>query len=265
MIKLNCNFNIKSFIPQKITLLLVAAAGLGGLLVAGLPGLGIGIVLGYFSGELYSQLGSDKAAINYFENPGPSSFYEGEPGLAAFCALGVYLMSRAVPKVLEDEAAAARVAGGAVSVFPQGKKIGSLAESFCRLAFTRLLVLNPDLLSESLAARRRELGDLALLGSELGSMAMGREARQEADYIRRFLDPSYQPPLSENPEDDPYTVLGISKGASYNEVKSSFRKLALMFHPDNQTGLSDEERKKLGETFIRIRDAYRVITREIVK
>ena len=251
------------FTFRKISFLIMAALGAGGYFLADIPGLVIGIVLAYFAGGLWSQLGSDKAVLRYFENPGPSSFYEGEPGLAAFCALGVYLMARAAPRVLDDEAAAARIAGGAVSVFPGGKKTGSLAESFCRLAFTRHAVLNPDLLSESLAARRRGSGDLALFGSELASMAMGREARQEADYIRQFLDPSYQPPLPESPEDDPWTVLGVPKGSSYHEVKSAFRRLALMFHPDNQSGLSDEERKKTGETFIRIRDAYRTINREM--
>jgi hypothetical protein len=249
---------------RKITLFFIAALGTGGYFVLGIPGLVIGAVLAYFMGGLFAQMGSDKALLKYFENPGPSSFYEGEQGLAAFCALGVYIMSKASPKVLADEAAAARVAGGAVSVFPQGKKIGSLAESFCRLAFNRLTVLNPDLLSESLAARRRNAGDLALMGSELASMAMGRDARQEALYIRQFLDPSYQKPPLENPEDDPWTVLGISRGASYYEVKSAFRKLALMFHPDNQTGLSEQEREKTGKTFIKIRDAYRILTREIM-
>jgi DnaJ-class molecular chaperone len=95
-------------------------------------------------------------------------------------------------------------------------------------------------------------------------MAMGRDAQQEALYVRQFLDPSYQPPPPENPEDDPWTVLGISRGASYDEVKSTFRRLALMFHPDNQTGLSEQEREKMGETFMKIRDAYRIITREII-
>jgi DnaJ like chaperone protein len=131
---------------RKITLLFIVALGAGGYFLLGIPGLVIGAVLSYFMGGLFSQMGSDKALLKYFENPGPSSFYEGEPGLAAFCALGVYVISKASPKVLVDEAAAARVAGGAVSVFPQGKKIGVLAESFCRLAFTRLTVLNPDIL-----------------------------------------------------------------------------------------------------------------------
>jgi DnaJ-domain-containing protein 1 len=248
--------------PRKITPLFMMIFGIGGYFL-GIPAMVIGIVLGYFVSCVFTRLKSDKAVYRYFENPGPSSFFEAEPGLAAFCALGVYLLSKASPKILTDEAAAARVAGGAASVFPGGKSISPIADSFCHLAFNRLSLLNPDLLSESLFARRKKAGDRALLGEELASMAIGKEAEHEAIYIRQFLDPDFKPPDSLNSEDDPWTVLGISKGASYNEVKSAFRKLAFMFHPDNQSGLSDEERKKLGETFIKIRDAYRTITREI--
>ncbi|MCL1929246.1 MAG: J domain-containing protein [Treponema sp.] len=258
--KINFKLGLK---PRSITLLIMAAFGIGGFFL-GIPVMVIGIVLGYFVGCIFVQVGNNKAICRYYENPGPSAFYEEEPGLAAFCALGVYLLSKASPKVLTDEAAAVRVAGGAESVFPQGKKIGPMADLFCRLAFDRYSFLNPDLLAESLLARRRETGDMALLGSELASMAIGKEAQQEALYIRQFLDPGYEPDDSINAGDDPWTVLGIAKGASYDEVKSTFRKLALMFHPDNQTGLSEEERNKLGDTFIKIRDAYRTITREIV-
>jgi hypothetical protein len=250
--------NIKVF--RKTTLLWIAAGALIGFF-ADIPGMIIGIVLGYFLGELWAQLRSDKAASSYFENPGPSSFYEGEQGLAAFCGLGVFLLSRASPVVLQEEAAAARVAGGAVSVFPQGNKIFPLAESFCRIAFTRLNFLNPDLLTESLASRRAGLGDLPLLASELASMAMGRAAQQEAIYIRQFLDPTFQPELPENQIDDPWKVLGISQGASREEIKSSFRRLALMFHPDNQRGLSEEKSKEMASAFMKVRDAYRELTR----
>ena len=248
--------------PRKITALTTAAFGIGGFFL-GIPTMFIGLVLGYLVGCVFSQMGSDTIVYRYFENPGPTTFNEGEPGLAAFCALGIYLISKSSPKVLTDEAAAARVTGAAASVFPQGNIISPYAESFCRLAFDRLSVLNPDLLSESLLARRREAGDVSLMGAELSTMAIGKEAQQEAIYIRQFLEPGYEPDGSLPPEDDPWNVLGIAKGASYDEVKSVFRKLALLYHPDNQHGLEEEEQKNLSETFIKIRDAYRIITREI--
>jgi len=269
------------FSPNKITLLGTAVFGLAGLFF-GIPGVITGLVLGYFTGGLCSQLKNNKDVLDYFENPGSSAFYEGEPGLAAFCALGAYLMSKASPKVLDEETAAARIAGGAMSVFPAGKKIGPLAESFCRMAFSRLSVLNPDLLTESLAARRRgkgylaegnlekgpfekenlAKGDLAVFGVELTFMAIGREAQQEALYIRQFLDPDYQPLPDEKPGEDPWVVLDLPRGTSYEEVKSAFRKQALACHPDNHI-VDEAEKKRLGEQFIRVRDAYRNIMREL--
>jgi DnaJ like chaperone protein len=238
----------------------MAGGALAGIIFR-IPGIIIGSVLGYFLGELASQLKSDRAIRRYFDNPGPSKFYEGEPGLAAFCALGAFLLSKASPKVLTDEAGAARIAGGALSVFPAGKKITGLAESFSRIAFSRSAFLNPDLLTESLAARRSGLGDLPLLASELFSMAIGREAEYEARFIRQFLDPGYQPPPPDGVIEDPWKVLGVPRNASREEIKSAFRRLALMFHPDNQTGLEEAEREKMSQAFVKIRDAYRELTR----
>ncbi|MDR2144238.1 MAG: DnaJ domain-containing protein [Treponema sp.] len=241
-------------------LLWMAGGGLAGIIFR-IPGIVVGSVLGYFFGEVAAQLKNDRAIRRYFENPGPSKFYEGEPGLAAFCALGAFLFSKASPKVLTGEAAAARIAGGAGFVFPAGKKITGLAESFSRIAFSRSRFLNPDLLTESLAARRAGLGDLPLLASELFSMAMGREAEHEAHFIRQSLDPTYQPPLPDEAVEDPWKVLGVSRNASREEIKSAFRRLALMFHPDNRTGLEEEDREQTSRTFVKIRDAYRELTR----
>ncbi|MDR1506645.1 MAG: J domain-containing protein [Treponema sp.] len=238
----------------------MSAGGLAGI-IFGVPGIIVGCVLGYFLGEVASQLKNDLAIRRYYDNPGTSKFYEGEPGLAAFCALGVFLLSKASPKVLTGEAGAVRIAGGAGSVFPAGKKIAALAESFSRIAFSRPLSLNPDLLAESLAARRAGFGDIPLLAAELSSMAVGREAEQEARLIREFLDPGYRPPPGDTAVEDPWKVLGVFRGASREEIKSAFRRLALMFHPDNQTGLSDEEREKTSHAFMKIRDAYRELTR----
>jgi DnaJ like chaperone protein len=237
----------------------MAGGGLAGL-VFRIPGIIIGSVLGYFLGEVAAQLKNDRIIRRYFDNPGPLKFYEGEPGLAAFCALGAFLLSKASPKVLTDAAAAARIAGGAGSVFPAGKTITGLAESFSRAAFSRSRLLNPDLLTESLAARRAGLGDLPLLASELFSMAIGREAEHEARFIRRFLDPGYQPSLQDEVIEDPWNVLGVPRNAPREEIKSAFRRLALMFHPDNQTGLGEAEREKMSAAFVKIRDAYRELT-----
>lgn len=53
---------------------------------------------------------------------------------------------------------------------------------------------------------------------------------------------------------DPYTVLGVSRGAKPEEIKSAFRKLAKKYHPDHN---KDDPRAK--EQFAEINQAYEII------
>ena len=45
---------------------------------------------------------------------------------------------------------------------------------------------------------------------------------------------------------DPYGALGIQRGASDDEVKKAYRKLALKHHPDKPTGNAEEFKKIQG-------------------
>ena len=57
---------------------------------------------------------------------------------------------------------------------------------------------------------------------------------------------------------DPYEVLGLSKGASVNEIKRKYRELVKRFHPDAlaSKSLSREEQKAATARFIEINNAY---------
>lgn len=54
---------------------------------------------------------------------------------------------------------------------------------------------------------------------------------------------------------DYYEVLGINKGASEDEIKSAFRKLAIKYHPDKNQGNKEAEEK-----FKEINEAYQVLS-----
>ena len=58
---------------------------------------------------------------------------------------------------------------------------------------------------------------------------------------------------------DYYEVLGISKGASSEEIKKAFRKMANKYHPDKVSHLGKEIQKNAEEKFKAVNDAYQKI------
>ena len=59
--------------------------------------------------------------------------------------------------------------------------------------------------------------------------------------------------------DDPYAVLGVDRGASVEEVKHAYRRLAAKYHPDKVTHLGEEFRELAEQRFKEIQQAYQQI------
>lgn len=59
---------------------------------------------------------------------------------------------------------------------------------------------------------------------------------------------------------DFYEVLGVAKGASDDEIKKAYRKLAMKYHPDRVSTLSDVEKKQSEDKFKELQEAYAVLS-----
>ena len=59
-----------------------------------------------------------------------------------------------------------------------------------------------------------------------------------------------------NNQPDLYKILGVSKKSSEDEIKKSYRKLALKFHPDRNRNNKEEAEKKFKE----ISKAYEILS-----
>lgn len=59
---------------------------------------------------------------------------------------------------------------------------------------------------------------------------------------------------------DYYEVLGLQKGASADDIKSAYRKLALKWHPDRWVDGTDAEKKDAEEKFKEASEAYSVLS-----
>ena len=54
---------------------------------------------------------------------------------------------------------------------------------------------------------------------------------------------------------DPYAVLGVARGATEDEIKKAYRKVAKMYHPDLHPGDAEAEEK-----FKEANEAYDVLS-----
>jgi len=88
--------------------------------------------------------------------------------------------------------------------------------------------------------------------SERGQQQRRQQQQQKSSTTNKQYKWEFNP-------SDPYSVLGIQRGATKSEVSQAFRREMLKYHPDTQTFASDEEKAKCTERSKLISEAYRTI------
>lgn len=58
---------------------------------------------------------------------------------------------------------------------------------------------------------------------------------------------------------DPYKILGVTRRASTDDIKKSYRKLCLLYHPDKNVQKTDREKRISEAKFKQVREAYDAI------
>jgi hypothetical protein len=241
------------------------AGGFAGI-IGGFTGFFIGVLLGYLLQEILAQAIEDRSVRSYFDDPELQNLQEGEPGLAAFCALSLYIIGKN-PAGQETEAIYEEIIQTVKSVFPRNREEIPFVEAFCRIAVSRLGTINHILLAESLVSRRSSRGDLPLLARALYALAGGPAARETAAGIALILDPAFRagtglPGRARAGEEECWRILGLRPGSSAEELKSCYHTLALQFHPDSMAALSPSQQEEAAKAFVKIKEAYLELNRE---
>ena len=65
--------------------------------------------------------------------------------------------------------------------------------------------------------------------------------------------------VAETVKRDYYEVLGVTRTAVDQDIKSSYRKIAMQYHPDRNADMADGERKIAEEKFKEASEAYSVL------
>ncbi|PID27138.1 MAG: hypothetical protein CR982_06715 [Candidatus Cloacimonadota bacterium] len=60
-----------------------------------------------------------------------------------------------------------------------------------------------------------------------------------------------------------YKIMGVEKGVTLEELKKSYRKLSKEYHPDRVAHLGEEYQKIAEEKFVKIKDAYDTIKKDL--
>ena len=125
----------------------------------------------------------------------------------------------------------------------------------CLLAL--LYTLSPYDLFPDLIIGWGWIDDLAVLGLLWWYLSKYKKKRYRYEGPSQEREqPSGGPREQESSQKDAYSVLGVGRDASPEEIKQAFRRLANTYHPDKVSHMGDEFRELAERRFKEIQEAY---------
>ncbi|GHU35933.1 hypothetical protein AGMMS50256_31820 [Betaproteobacteria bacterium] len=80
-----------------------------------------------------------------------------------------------------------------------------------------------------------------------------REARERTNNSQQNQQSQQRESKKADESKDPYEVLGISRNASFEEIRKAYRKLANQYHPDKVNHLANEKMKEINAAWDKIK------------
>jgi DnaJ-domain-containing protein 1 len=120
-----------------------------------------------------------------------------------------------------------------------------------------LYLINPYDLVPDFAFGPGQLDDLALFALVLWWVYRLKRGAQAANASSTHTESEqHAPGREEVPPEDPYNILGVKPGASKEEIKAAYKRLAAQYHPDKVQHLGKEFQELAHEKFVAIQKAY---------
>lgn len=78
--------------------------------------------------------------------------------------------------------------------------------------------------------------------------------------VPRGASPGWQPEQGRETESpDPYTILGVDRGAGPDEIRTAYRRMVAQYHPDKVSHLGKEFQEMAHQKLIAIQQAYEML------
>jgi DnaJ-domain-containing protein 1 len=119
-----------------------------------------------------------------------------------------------------------------------------------------LYFINPYDLVPDFALGPGYIDDFAVLGLAFWWASRIRRAYQARSNRSSSSGQEQTAPPEEEAESDPYSILGIQPGASKEEIRAAYKKLASQYHPDKVQHLGEEFQELAHKKFVAIQKAY---------